>query len=74
MVGCRRRLRTGTPTPQAVREAVRSVLAGPAYAVAAARVATGFAAHDGPREVADLLQQLAVQRAPVSRPVVQLWG
>ena len=67
-------LRTGTPAPAAVRAAVRSVLADPAYAAAAARVAAGFAAHDGPRETADLLQQLAAQRAPVRRPVAQLWG
>jgi UDP:flavonoid glycosyltransferase YjiC (YdhE family) len=67
-------LRTGTPSSHAVGEAVRSVLTSPSYAAAAARIAAGFAAHDGPREAADLLEQLAVQRTPVHRPVAQLWA
>ena len=34
---------------------------------AAARIAAGFARHDGPREVADLLERLADEQAPVVR-------
>ena len=66
-------LRTGTPTAAAVRQAVRRVLDDPRFATAAARVAAGFARHDGPREAADLLEQLAEARRPVLRTGAEPW-
>lgn len=66
-------LRTGTPSVPAVRAAVRAVFSDPSYAAAAARVAAGFARHDAPSEVADLLERLARQRGPVARSAAQLW-
>jgi UDP:flavonoid glycosyltransferase YjiC (YdhE family) len=67
-------LRTGTPSATAVREAVRTVLVDQAYAAAATRIAAGFARHDGPRQVADLLEQLAEQREPVVRADAPVWA
>lgn len=67
-------LRTGTPTAGSVREAVRRVLHEPRYAQAAAEVAADFARHDGPREVAALLQRLAMGRTPVHRAAPDPWA
>lgn len=67
-------LRTGTPSPGAVREAVRRVLGDPGFRTAAARIAAGFALHDAPREAADLLEKLAETRRPVVRDGAEPWG
>jgi len=58
-------LRTGTPSPGAVRAAVERVLEEPAYRRNARRIQADFARHDGPREAADLLEQLASTGQPV---------
>jgi UDP:flavonoid glycosyltransferase YjiC (YdhE family) len=66
-------LRTGRPTPEQVRAAVRRVLSEPDHAEAARRVARSFAEHDGPREVADLLQRLVTSGGPVPRTTADPW-
>jgi UDP:flavonoid glycosyltransferase YjiC (YdhE family) len=60
------RLRATRPADTAVRTAVRRVLAEPAFRSAAQRVAAEMAQHDAASEGAELLEQLAQQRAPVS--------
>ena len=64
--GVGRNLRTATPTPQQVREAVRALLDEPAYRAAAGRVGAEMAAHDAAGESADLLEQLAATGRPVT--------
>jgi UDP:flavonoid glycosyltransferase YjiC (YdhE family) len=58
-------LRTGRPTTEQVRHAVRTVLSQPSYTAAARRVDRSFAQHDGPQEVADLLERLVATGGPV---------
>jgi UDP:flavonoid glycosyltransferase YjiC (YdhE family) len=60
-------LRTSSPTPQQVREAVRGVLTSAQYRHAAGRVQVDLKAHDAPREAAVLLERLAADRRPVYR-------
>ena len=67
-------LRTGRPTPEQVRRAVRSVLSEPDHSAAARRVARSFAEHDGPREVADLLERLVATGGPVLRTAADPWA
>jgi UDP:flavonoid glycosyltransferase YjiC (YdhE family) len=64
--GVGRNLRTATPTPLQVRDAVRSLLDEPSYRAAAGRVARELAAHDAAGESADLLERLAATRLPVT--------
>lgn len=64
--GVGRNLRTATPTPQQVRDAVRALLDEPTYRTAAGRVAAELVAHDAARESADLLEQLAATGHPVT--------
>ena len=65
--GVGRNLRTATPTPQQVREAVRALLDVPSYRDAANRVAQELANHDAGAESADLLERLAATGQPVHR-------
>ena len=67
-------LRTGRPTPEQVRRAVRTVLSGPDHTAAARRVARSFAEHDGPQEVADLLERLVATGGPVARATADPWA
>jgi UDP:flavonoid glycosyltransferase YjiC (YdhE family) len=67
-------LRTGRPTPEQVRRAVRSILSEPDHTTAARRVARSFAEHDGPREVADLLERLVATGGPVLRTAADPWA
>lgn len=60
------RLGTTRPKPDAVRAAVRRVLGEPGFAAAAGRLRAEFAAHDAGRESADLLEELARTRRPVT--------
>jgi UDP:flavonoid glycosyltransferase YjiC (YdhE family) len=61
------RLGTTRPRPEAVRDGVRRVLTEPSFAAAAGRIRDEMAAHDAGREGAELLVELAVTRAKVSR-------
>jgi UDP:flavonoid glycosyltransferase YjiC (YdhE family) len=59
-------LRGGRPRPEAVAEAVREVLADPAYAARAQQIKSELDQLGGARAAADLLERLAETRAPVS--------
>lgn len=65
--GVGRNLRTATPTPQQVREAVRSLLDDPSYRAVARRVAHELTQHHAASESADLLERLAATGQPVRR-------
>ena len=56
-------LRTGHPSPEAIRTAVRKVLADPRYRVASARIGAEIAASAGAAGFADAVQQLVAGRA-----------
>jgi UDP:flavonoid glycosyltransferase YjiC (YdhE family) len=58
-------LRSGAPSVAKIRDAVRAVLANPAYQRAASRVQADFGRHDPPLEAAVLLERLAETKAPV---------
>lgn len=60
-------LRTGTPTPRALRRAVREVLTGPRYADGARRLQAAFAQRDGVSEIAALVDEVIAERASVLR-------
>jgi UDP:flavonoid glycosyltransferase YjiC (YdhE family) len=62
-------LRTSRPTPDAVRAAVRRVLAEPSFRAAAERVRADMAPHDAGREGAALLERLAETGVQVTTPV-----
>lgn len=63
-------LHTGQPTPTAIRQAVRQVLAEPAYAAASRRIGADIAASPGIDGLADRIEELVSRRrrAPRSRP------
>ena len=52
-------------TPEAIRAAVRAVLADPAYRTKAERVRDEMAALPGPERAVELLERLAVERRPI---------
>ncbi|MCU0493475.1 MAG: hypothetical protein MUD01_17960 [Chloroflexaceae bacterium] len=58
-------LRTGTPSPARIRQAVHAVLARPGYRQQAQRLATEFAAYDAPTAAVGLLERLAATQRPV---------
>ena len=58
-------LRTGTPTPGAVRAAVREVLGGNRYLGAARTLETAFARRDGVAEIAALVDEVIGERSAV---------
>ncbi|WP_210480256.1 glycosyltransferase [Naasia sp. SYSU D00948] len=60
-------LRTATPRPGQVRDAVRTVLSEPGYRERARELRDELAAHDGPAESAGLLERLAATRRAVFR-------
>jgi UDP:flavonoid glycosyltransferase YjiC (YdhE family) len=66
-------LRTGRPSPSAVRSAVERVLASPSYRERARAVGESLAAHGGAPAAADLVERLATTRAPVPR-TTDPWG
>ncbi|QSQ26671.1 hypothetical protein JY651_17825 [Pyxidicoccus parkwayensis] len=61
-------LKTKTPTPEQVRNAVRTVLATPGFRQKAQRLQAEIATHDAPTKAAELLEQLARTREPVLSP------
>lgn len=65
--GCGVNLKTATPTAQQVGDAVRTILADPAYREGARRIEAELAAKDAATEAADLLERLAETRSPVLR-------
>lgn len=62
-------LRTDTPAPARVGEAVRRVLGDPAYRRSAHRIRDDFARHDPAAEACDLLEALAATGRAVTVPV-----
>lgn len=60
-------LRTSTPTAAQVRTSLSAVLTQDSYRRNARRIATDFARHDGPREAATLVEQVAWTGRPVYR-------
>ena len=60
------RLRAQSPEPERIREAVRTLFDEPSYARRAEAIASEMHEHDAPRTAADLLEQLAETRQPVT--------
>ncbi len=60
-------LKTATPKPAQVRNAVRKVLAEPRYRESAKQLSAEYARYDGPRSSADLLERLATTKQAVHR-------
>jgi UDP:flavonoid glycosyltransferase YjiC (YdhE family) len=58
-------LRTGTPTPDAVRAAVREVLNNDRYLRRARELEVAFARRDGVAEIAALVDEVIAERRPV---------
>jgi UDP:flavonoid glycosyltransferase YjiC (YdhE family) len=58
-------LRTGTPTPEQIRAAVRKVMLDQSYRQSAEHIRAEYRRHDAPAEAAALLEQLALTRRPV---------
>jgi UDP:flavonoid glycosyltransferase YjiC (YdhE family) len=58
-------LKTSTPAPAQVKEAVRCILADSGYRRNAQRIATDFASHDGPAEAASIVEAVAETQTPV---------
>ena len=56
-------LRTGRPTPQAIREAVHDVLTNPSYREASARIGAAIAASPGCDGFAAAVEDLVARRA-----------
>ena len=57
-------LRTETPTPQAIRTAVRTLLTDPSYRRRARELQADYAAHDAPGTAADLVESLLPASGP----------
>lgn len=62
-------LRTGKPSPTAVRAAVLRALTEPSFRERARALACEMAGYDGPERAADLIEQLAAEQMPVLRSV-----
>lgn len=60
-------LRTGTPTPEQIRAAVREALDRPRYREHARRIQADYRRHNGPATAAALLERLAATGRPVLR-------
>lgn len=60
-------LRTGHPSPRALRRAVHRLLAEPAFRTRAQALAEALARHDAPAEGCALIERLVATRAPVHR-------
>lgn len=65
-------LKTNSPTPTQLRDAVKQVLASPHYRQKAQLVQAEVAHYDAPTLAATLLEQLAATKQPVLRTQVQL--
>ncbi|HET9258068.1 MAG TPA: nucleotide disphospho-sugar-binding domain-containing protein [Pseudonocardiaceae bacterium] len=60
-------LRTSSPTPQRVADAVRTLLRDPRYRAGAEAIQAELSRHNAPVEAAELLERLAETKAPVLR-------
>jgi UDP:flavonoid glycosyltransferase YjiC (YdhE family) len=60
-------LKTGTPTPEQIRVAVRTALDSPKYRQHAQRIQADYTRHNAPQAAAALLERLAATRRPVLR-------
>lgn len=60
-------LKTGTPSPRAIRAAVRKVLGDGSYLRAARKLEAAFARRDGVAEIAALIDEVIVERQAVQR-------
>lgn len=58
-------LKTNTPTPDQIRDAVKQVLSDASYRNKARQLQAEYARHDAPAEAAMLLEKLAATRQPV---------
>ncbi len=58
-------LKTPTPTPDQLHQAVQTILKTPGYKQNAQKVQAALARHDAPHEAADLLEKLAATRQPI---------
>ncbi len=66
-VGAGINLKTGSPTSEQLKQAVRAVLQDPSYRLNAARVQADFARYDSPTLAAQLLERLVETKQPVRR-------
>jgi MGT family glycosyltransferase len=66
-------LKTNRPSPDAIRQAVRMILADQRYRQAAQRLQAACAQFDAPAEAARLLETLAATRQPVLRGAEPPW-
>lgn len=60
-------LKTGSPTPEQIKHAVKEVLQNPSYRQKARMIQSDFARHNSPAEAAQLLERLVQSRQPVIR-------
>jgi UDP:flavonoid glycosyltransferase YjiC (YdhE family) len=60
-------LKTNSPTPHAITNAVTTILTTDTHRRRATALQAELAAHDAPAEAADLLERLAQQQAPIHR-------
>ncbi|BBZ21503.1 nucleotide disphospho-sugar-binding domain-containing protein [Mycolicibacterium gadium] len=60
-------LKTGTPSPRAIRAAVRTVLGDGSYLRAARKLEAAFARRDGVAEIAALIDEVITERQAVQR-------
>ncbi|MFI7540946.1 glycosyltransferase [Actinoplanes sp. NPDC049599] len=60
-------LHTGQPTPTAIRQAVRQILAEPAYAAASRRIGAQIAGSPGVAGLAERIEELVSRRPPAPR-------
>ena len=58
-------LKTGSPAPDQLKEAITEVLQYPSYKQQAKRIQADFARHDSPTEAARLLEHLVLTKEPV---------
>jgi MGT family glycosyltransferase len=63
-------LRTNTPSPEQIKQAVAKILGNPTFHKKAQQIQADLARHDAPTEAAQLLEQLAETRQPIlTQPV-----
>jgi UDP:flavonoid glycosyltransferase YjiC (YdhE family) len=60
-------LKTKTPTPMEIKEAVKTILTSPDYRQKAQKMQAEMASYDAPTQSAILLEELAATKQPVLR-------
>jgi MGT family glycosyltransferase len=63
-------LKTGSPTPDRLRDAIKAILQDPSYRQKAMMIQADFARHDSPTEAAELLERLVQTKKPVTAPPI----